>query len=135
MDNCTKNKGFTLIELMIVVVIVSILSIMAIPNFMNYQCKSKQGEARQSLGAVAKCEEAFKSEYDRYSTSPDSIGFTMKGTSRYSITITADRFSFTAKAAADGPGAPSGLKIGTGDDVWTIDQELKLENIENACTR
>ncbi len=46
------TKGFTLIELMIVVAIIGILAAIAIPNFLKFQAKSKQSEAKSNLGAI-----------------------------------------------------------------------------------
>src|SRR2546422_827636 len=46
------NAGFTLTEIMIVVAIISILAAIAIPNFMNYQAKARQSEAKVGLGGI-----------------------------------------------------------------------------------
>ena len=49
-----KQKGFTLIELMIVVAIIGILALVAIPAFMDYMKKSKKTEASLQLNKIAK---------------------------------------------------------------------------------
>ena len=60
------SKGFTLIELMIVVAIIGILAAIAIPNFLRYQLKSKTSEAKTNIGAIRTSEEAFAAENDEY---------------------------------------------------------------------
>ena len=57
-----KQEGFTLIELMIVVAIIGILAAIAIPNFLTYQLKSRQAEAKVNLGAIKTSEIAFNAE-------------------------------------------------------------------------
>uniref|UniRef100_UPI00117E9790 type IV pilin protein n=1 Tax=Nitrospira cf. moscoviensis SBR1015 TaxID=96242 RepID=UPI00117E9790 len=54
-----KQEGFTLIELMIVVAIIGILAAIAIPNFVAYQAKSRQSEAKVNLGAIFTSATAF----------------------------------------------------------------------------
>ena len=55
-----KAKGFTLIELMIVVAIIGILAAIAIPNFMRYQLRSKASELKTNVEAIFKAEEALR---------------------------------------------------------------------------
>ena len=62
----SKSKGFSLIELMIVVAIIAILAAIAIPNFMRFAMKSKTAEATTNLGAIRTAQEAYRSENDVY---------------------------------------------------------------------
>ena len=48
------NQGFTLVELMIVIVIVGVLSAVALPSFLGQQNKAKITEASSKLGAILK---------------------------------------------------------------------------------
>jgi type IV pilus assembly protein PilA len=61
-----KQEGFTLIELMIVVAIIGILAAIAIPNFLQYQMKGRQSEAKTNLQAIRTSEIAFQAERGCY---------------------------------------------------------------------
>ena len=65
------NQGFTLIELMIVVAIIGILAAIAIPNFVKFQCRSKQSEAKGNLKAIYVAEESYRAERDHYVNGSD----------------------------------------------------------------
>jgi type IV pilus assembly protein PilA len=77
-----KKKGFTLVELMIVVAIIGILAAIAIPNFIKFQARSKQSEVKSNLKAYFTAQKAYYGEKDRYSASSD-IGFAPEANNRY----------------------------------------------------
>jgi len=76
------KKGFTLIELMIVVAIIGILAAIAIPNFLKFQSKSKQSEAKSNLGAIFTGQVAYFGEANTYGDFP-AINWSPSGTPRY----------------------------------------------------
>jgi prepilin-type N-terminal cleavage/methylation domain-containing protein len=77
-----SRSGFTLVELMVVVVITGILAAIAIPSFTGYIHKSRTSEAIYFLNMIRLKQEGFMSEYARYSpgvggpVAPGGIEFT-----------------------------------------------------------
>jgi type IV pilus assembly protein PilA len=61
-----RSRGFTLVELMIVVAIIGILASVAIPSFLNYQLTSKRAEAFANLSSLAKAQKAYFAEFNTF---------------------------------------------------------------------
>lgn len=65
-QNVHNNKGFTLIELMIVIAIISVLAAIAIPNYNSYTTKAKLTEAKSNLLQLQTLQEQFYQDYRVY---------------------------------------------------------------------
>ncbi|MCP5058814.1 MAG: prepilin-type N-terminal cleavage/methylation domain-containing protein [bacterium] len=119
-----RKRGFTLIELMIVVAIIGILAAIAIPNFLRFQLRSKTGEARTNLAGIRTAEESYFAEYGVYiaqsagvpatggtnqktawstGTGFDTMGWAPEGSVffQYAVTINGASTDYTAESASD----------------------------------
>jgi prepilin-type N-terminal cleavage/methylation domain-containing protein len=81
------RQGFTLIELMIVVAIIGILSVISIPNFLMFQAKARQAEAKAALGAIfTAATTVLLLDNGTYAvTTIGQLPFMMTGTTKYSF--------------------------------------------------
>jgi len=117
-------KGFTLIELMIVLSIIGVLAAIAISIFSGYDCITKQSEAKSSLSTIHKAQIAYFSEYDTFSSSLSALSFSLKGKEHYTYDAGGNGAIFSA-TATNGPN----------DDAWSIDQEKYLVNTNPGCLK
>jgi len=145
------QRGFTLIELMIVIAIIGILSAIAIPNFNRFQARSKQSEVKTNLKALYVAAKSYFAEHDSFDAGLNSLGFTPESGFRYSYSYassatgattyytgasqvagqisncpgsTVSTSSFTAVACAN-------IDTDNTADIWQIDDSSLLSNTTN----
>ena len=78
-----RQKGFTLVEMIIVVVIIGVLAAIAVPAFKKYMDSGRTAEAMAMLGEIRNREEAYRAEFGSYAntnTSAETSYFPTVGT-------------------------------------------------------
>jgi type IV pilus assembly protein PilE len=84
-----NRKGFTLVELLIVVAIIGVLASQGVPAYRRMIQKSRQGEAKVMLGNIKTGESAFFSEYGVYGNNLPGMGIQMAGSTASTFTYVA----------------------------------------------
>jgi type IV pilus assembly protein PilA len=136
-------RGFTLIELMIVVAIIGILAAIAIPNFMKFQARARQSEAKANLKAFFTAAKGYFAEYGAYQCA--ACGFQPEHKNRYAYSLdsatvipaqdTANN-ACTASGGVQSPAAFTAKATANIDadatcDLWSISDGNDLQNPTN----
>lgn len=123
-----SEAGYSLLEIMIVIVIIGILALIAIPKFMGVTTRAKMTEAKTMLKQVHTLQQAYYYERDTYGGTLSDIGFeqsplvTEGGNARYRIEIeeaNAQTYVATATSVVDFD------KDGT-MNVWEVGPDGKI---------
>lgn len=106
----TQHRGFTLIELMIVVAVVAILGLIALPSFMDAVRKSRRSDAMEAMTQIQQAQERWRANHTSYSNNltgvPADGGLNLKASSSsgyYALSlgnVDAAGYTVTAQAKA-----------------------------------
>lgn len=110
-----RDSGFTLIELMVVVVVIGILASIAYPAYLEYVAKSKRAEAKAALGLAAQRMERCFTADNTYEDCAVNVGV---DSGSYVVSLQASATASTYTLQAVPQGAFSGDTCGT----FTINQ-------------
>jgi prepilin-type N-terminal cleavage/methylation domain-containing protein len=109
-----ERRGFTLIEMMIVVLIVGILATVSIPRYIITVERGRSAEARQALGTIREAETAFYLENDQFTATIGDLGLPYPAACsasyhyRYAIAVSGAAFTATATRCTAGGKPPQG---------------------------
>lgn len=125
-----QNTGFTLIELMIVVVIIGILAAVAYPQYRDFALRSNRAEAKALLVDAAARQERFFTDNNSYADDMTDLGYganpAVSENNLYSVSaVTPTATTYTLTATAQG---------GQIDDTDCLTFTLDNLNVKTATT-
>ncbi|WP_284691293.1 type IV pilin protein [Agrilutibacter solisilvae] len=100
-----RQKGFTLIELMIVVIVVAILAAIAIPSYLEQSRKGRRADALEAIGRIQLGLERWRAENPSYAqcgTCTSGAYPTIGNTAFYNINVAAGATTYTITATPTG---------------------------------
>lgn len=99
-----RNKGFNLIEVMVVVGILGILAAIAWPSYNNSVMKTRRADGKEALLSAAANQEKIFMQRNRYSADMNDLGGSASKDGHYTLSVTqpSGTSTFTLTATATG---------------------------------
>jgi type IV pilus assembly protein PilA len=94
-----SEKGFTLVELLVVIIIIGILTAVALPNFLNQSAKARQSEAKQNIGAINRVQTALRVEKTAFASTFDVLAIGALAASGSAVST--GNYSYSLTSATD----------------------------------
>lgn len=80
-------RGFTLIELMIVVAVIAILAAIAIPSYYRYMLRANRAAAEDVMLDMSSAQERYMIDSRQYTSNPAQLGYTSTISGNYTVVV------------------------------------------------
>ena len=114
-----RFHGFSLMEVMIVVVIIGILAALAYPNLEKYLKRARQTEAKTNLSAIYTAQKIYFTLHQSYAEDINELDLSLVQGDPYTFTMEASTSTFKAQAEGN-------IDDDDALDIWTINQDKDL---------
>lgn len=125
-----QERGFTLIEIMIVVIIVGILASVAYPSYVRYVKSTAESQVQGELIDLAAAQERWKAQNFQYSSSLSDLKSPLANNKKYSVSVTVadNNQTFVAEVT------PKSGSVVAGEASFKIDQDGTTCYGKGGCT-
>jgi prepilin-type N-terminal cleavage/methylation domain-containing protein len=142
-----NNKGFTLVELIIVIAIIAVLGAVIAPQYIKYVEKSKEASDKAAVAEILHAAEVAAADPSVTPVNGKTMGITITAsTGVITITTTGDESGLADSVSksvgtgkklqsTDGKGFGSlGIKLTDGSVAWDTDSATKIAKLENGIS-